>query len=67
MKKESAKAQNVIVQAKIKNLEASLDKAVSTYDETMAHNGKLKAEIDMLRREKKNYIDSQLILEQQIK
>jgi hypothetical protein len=38
------------VQAKIKNLEAGLEKAVSTYDETIAHNLKLKGEIDMLRR-----------------
>ena len=38
------------MQAKIKNLEASLEKAVSTYDETVSHNNKLKQEIDMLRR-----------------
>ena len=67
LKKESTKAENVIMQAKIKNLEASLEKAVSIYDETVSHNNKLKSEIDMLRREKKNFIESQKLLEDQIK
>lgn len=39
---------------------------MSTYDETLAHNVKLKEEIDMLRREKRNYIESKKSLEQQI-
>lgn len=39
-----------MLQSKIKNLEANLDKAISTYDDTVAHNNKLKGDIDMLRR-----------------
>ena len=67
LKKESSKAQSLQVQAKIRNLEAGLEKAVSVFDETVAQNSRLKCEIDMLRREKKNYIESQLILDEQIK
>jgi hypothetical protein len=46
-----------MLQAKVKNLEANLDKAISTYNDTVAHNNKLKNDIDMLRREKRNYIE----------
>lgn len=67
LKKESSKAQSVQIQAKIRNLEAGLEKAVSVFDETVAQNTRLKGEIDMLRREKKNYIESQVILDEQIK
>ena len=56
-----------MLQAKVKNLEANLDKAISTYNDTVAHNNKLKADIDMLRREKKNYIEMFHSLEEQIK
>lgn len=45
-----------MLHAKIKNLEANLDKAINVYDDTLAQNNKLKADIDMLRREKKNFI-----------
>ncbi len=50
MKKENNKAHNVMLQAKVKNLEANLDKAISTFNDTVAHNNKLKNDIDMLRR-----------------
>jgi hypothetical protein len=56
-----------MLQAKVKNLDANLDKTVSTYDDTIAYNNRLKGEIDMLRREKKNYIEMQKILEEQLK
>ena len=39
-----------MLQAKVKNLEASLSKAIGTFDDTTAHNNKLKEEIDKLRR-----------------
>ena len=55
-----------MLQAKVKNLEANLDKAISTYNDTVAHNHKLKNDIDMLRREKKNYTEMLSSLEQQI-
>lgn len=55
-----------MLQAKVKNLEANLDKAISTFNDTVAHNNKLKNDIDMLRREKKNYIEMLGSLEQQI-
>lgn len=42
LKKENSKAHNVMLQAKVKNLEANLDKAISTFDDTVAHNNKLK-------------------------
>jgi chromosome segregation ATPase len=66
LKKENSKAHNVMLQAKVKNLEANLDKAISTFNDTVAHNNKLKNDIDMLRREKKNYIEMLGSLEQQI-
>jgi chromosome segregation ATPase len=66
LKKENSKAHNVMLQAKVKNLEANLDKAISTYNDTVAHNHKLKNDIDMLRREKKNYTEMLSSLEQQI-
>lgn len=50
MKRENNKAHNVMLQAKVKNLEANLDKAISTFNDTVAHNNKLKNDIDMLRR-----------------
>ena len=56
-----------MLQAKVKNLEANLDKAISTYNDTVAHNNKLKSDIDMLRREKKNYTEMLSSLEEQIK
>lgn len=56
-----------MLQAKVKNLQANLDKAISTYNDTVAHNNKLKNDIDMLRREKKNYIQMLVSLEDQIK
>lgn len=31
-----------MLQAKVKNLEANLEKAIGTYDDTLAHNHKLK-------------------------
>ncbi len=46
----------MVMQAKVKNIEASLGKAISLYDDTVAGNNQLKASIDMLRREKKNFI-----------
>jgi chromosome segregation ATPase len=55
-----------MLQAKVKNLEANLDKAISTYNDTLAHNNKLKNDIDMLRREKKNYTEMLTSLEEQI-
>jgi uncharacterized coiled-coil DUF342 family protein len=55
-----------MLQAKVKNLEANLDKAISTYNDTVAHNNKLKADIDMLRREKRNYTEMLASLEEQI-
>jgi chromosome segregation ATPase len=55
-----------MLQAKVKNLEANLDKAISTYNDTVAHNNKLKNDIDMLRREKKNYTEMLTSLEDQI-
>lgn len=66
LKKENTKAQNVMLQSKIKNLEANLSKAVSTYDDTVAHNNTLKQDIDRLRREKKNYLEMQKFLDDQI-
>lgn len=56
-----------MLQAKVKNLEANLDKAISTFNDTVANNNKLKGEIDMLRREKKNYQEMLSSLEEQIK
>lgn len=56
LKKENTKAHNIILQSKVKNLEANLDKAISIYDDTVACNNRLKGDIDMLRREKKNYL-----------
>lgn len=56
-----------MLQAKVKNLEANLDKAISTFNDTVAHNNKLKTDIDMLRREKKNFIEMLGSLEEQIK
>ena len=56
-----------MLQAKVKNLEANLDKAISTFNDTVANNNKLKSEIDMLRREKKNYQEMLSSLEEQIK
>ena len=55
-----------MLQAKVKNLQANLDKAISTFNDTVANNNKLKNEIDMLRREKKNYLEMLSSLEQQI-
>ena len=55
-----------MLQAKVKNLEANLDKAISTFNDTVANNNKLKNEIDMLRREKKNYQEMLSSLEEQI-
>ena len=55
-----------MLHAKVKNLEANLDKAISTYNDTVAHNNKLKSDIDMLRREKKNYLQMLTSLEEQI-
>lgn len=55
-----------MLQAKVKNLEANLDKAISTYNDTVAHNNKLKNDIDMLRREKRNYTEMLTSLEEQI-
>lgn len=55
-----------MLQAKVKNLEANLDKAISTYNDTVAHNNKLKNDIDMLRREKRNYTEMLASLEEQI-
>ena len=46
-----------MLQAKVKNLEANLDKAISTFNDTVANNNKLKSGIDMLRREKRNYLE----------
>ena len=66
LKKENSKANNVMLQAKVKNLEANLDKAISTFNDTVANNNKLKNEIDMLRREKKNYLEMLSSLEEQI-
>lgn len=66
LKKENSKAHNVMLQAKVKNLEANLDKAISTYNDTLAHNNKLKADIDMLRREKKNFTEMLAALEEQV-
>ena len=56
-----------MLQAKVKNLEANLDKAISTYNDTVAHNNKLKNDIDMLRREKRNYTEMLSSLEEQVK
>jgi hypothetical protein len=56
-----------MLQNKIKNHEATLDKAVSAFDDTVAYNNRLKGEIDMIRREKKNYQEMQRILEEQLK
>jgi cell division protein FtsB len=67
LKVDSSKATNVMLQAKVKNLEANLEKAIGTYDDTLAHNHKLKNEIDMLRREKKNFLETQKILDERIK
>ena len=67
LKKQHSKAESIILQTKIKNLEATLDKAVSAFDDTIAYNNKLKGEIDMLRRQKKNYIEMQRILEDQLR
>lgn len=35
---------------KIKNLENNLEQTISNYDENLAHNNRLKTEIDRLRR-----------------
>ncbi len=51
---------------KIKNLEAHLDKATTTYDNTIGANNQLRTKINMLRREKKNYIDMEKSLREQI-
>lgn len=56
-----------MLQAKVKNLEANLDKAISTFNDTVAHNNKLKNDIDMLRRQKKNYVEMLGSLDEQIK
>lgn len=56
-----------MLQAKVKNLEANLDKAISSFNDTVAHNNKLKSDIDMLRRGKKNYVEMLSSLEEQIK
>lgn len=55
-----------MLQAKVKNLEANLEKAIATYDDTISHNNKLKSEIDMLRREKKSFLDTHKILDEKI-
>ena len=66
MKKQSSQSETSHLHTKIKSLEANLDKAVNVYDETISQNNKLKAEIDMLRREKKNFKEIYSSLEEQI-
>lgn len=56
LKKVQANSETSILHSKIKNLEANLDKAIGVYDDTLSQNNKLKSEIDMLRREKKNFM-----------
>lgn len=66
-KKDSANSETSMLHAKIKNLQANLEKAINIYDDTLAQNNKLKAQIDMLRREKKNFIQIHASLEDQIR
>lgn len=66
IKKASNQSETSHLHTTIRNLEANLEKGVKLYDETMAQNAKLKAEIDTLRREKKNFREIYSSLEAQI-
>lgn len=67
LKRTNATGEITALYAKIKSLEGTLEKSVSVYDDTLAENNKLKAEIDRLRRDKKNYKEIHRNLEEQIK
>lgn len=67
LKKSNATGEITALYSKIKSLEGTLDKSVSLYDDTLAENNKLRAEIDRLRRDKKNYREIHKNLEEKIK
>lgn len=52
--------------ARIKNLECNIETAIATYDGILAHNNRLKNDIDRLRRDKKNNRDSTATLTQTV-
>lgn len=51
---------------RIKNLECSVETAIAAYDGILAHNNRLKGDIDRLRRVKKNNMDNTMTLMQAI-
>jgi hypothetical protein len=57
LKKKSQSSSAFKLHVEIKNLENQLKQAVAVYDETVSQNNALKASIDQLRKEKKNFLD----------